>query len=317
MTTSSTPWLTVVMPVHGGEAWIDATLASLAAEADDGIEILLIDSSPTSTTRDMASAYHDRLALRVVARPDLPMWPAKTNFGVELARAAHVCWLHQDDIWLPGRAVAVRGWIEQAPDAVLHLSPSAIIDSGGRTKGIWHCPFVTEGRVEADVLLARLLVQNFVAAPAPVYRKDAWLTCGGLDERLWYTADWDIWLKLVAEGAVCHHRAVTTGFRIHGNSLTVTGSRDAQDFAEQMQIVLDRHLPRLRRRTHAVRRISQASIAINTALAGAAIGDLTGLLPAFAKVIALGPVGIYRYLHCSRIMERVLPRVRARLAGAF
>jgi hypothetical protein len=29
------PWLTVVMPVHCGEAWIDATLASLEGEADD------------------------------------------------------------------------------------------------------------------------------------------------------------------------------------------------------------------------------------------------------------------------------------------
>jgi hypothetical protein len=245
------------------------------------------------------------------------MWPAKTNFGVEIARAAHVCWLHQDDIWLPGRAAAVRNWLDDAPDAVLHLSSSAIVDGGGRVRGIWRCPFKIEGPLDAETLLERLLVQNFIAAPAPVYRKDAWLACGGLDEPLWYTADWDVWMKLAAEGSVCHHPAVTTGFRVHGTSLTVTGSRDAQNFAAQMQIVLDRHLPRLRRRSRIVRRTSQASIAVNTALAGAAIGNLAGLLPAFGKVVALGPIGIHRYLRDSRILERVLPRVRAKLSGAF
>jgi glycosyltransferase involved in cell wall biosynthesis len=316
LTSVCMPWLTVVMPVHCGETWLDATLASLAAEADDGIEVLLIDSSPTPATRNLAYAYQDRLALRIITRPDLQMWPAKTNFGVEIARADHVCWLHQDDVWFPGRAAAVRSWIDAAPKAVLHLSPSAIIDGNDRAQGIWRCPFTTEGQIQTNTLLTRLLIQNFIAAPAPVYRKDAWLACGGLDEPLWYTADWDIWLKLAAMGDVYHHRAVTTGFRIHATSLTVTGSRNAQDFAEQMQIVLDRHLPRLHQRPD-VKRTAQASIAVNTALAGAADGNLAALLPALGKVIALGPLGVFRYFRYSRIVERILPRVRAKLTGAF
>jgi GT2 family glycosyltransferase len=314
---SGMPWLSVIMPVHFGEAWIDAALASLAAEADRGVEILLIDSSPTTATRDIARSYEDRLDLRIIVRPDLPMWPAKTNFGVEIARASHVCWLHQDDIWLHGRAAAVRNWIDVAPDAVLHLSSSAIIDGGGRVRGIWRCPFAIEGRLDPETLLERLLVQNFVAAPAPIYRKDAWLACAGLEENLWYTADWDVWLKLAAQGSVCHHTAVTTGFRVHNKSLTVTGSRDGHKFAAQMQIVLDRHLPRLRRRPRMIRRTSQASIAMNTALAAAAIGNWASLLPALGKIVALGPVGMHRYLRDSRILERVLPRVRTKLAGAF
>ena len=69
---------------------------------------------------------------------------------------------------------------------------------------------------------------------------------GGLDEMLWYTGDWDIWLKLAAQGPVYHHREVTTAFRVHRASLTITGSRDGADFEQQMRTVLDRHLPSLR-----------------------------------------------------------------------
>jgi hypothetical protein len=150
-----------------------------------------------------------------------------------------------------------------------------------------------------------------------VFRKDAWLACGGLDEKLWYTADWDIWLKLAASGAVYYHDRLTAGFRIHGDSLTMTGSRDVADFARQMQVVLERHMGRLDASSKAVLRAARASIAVNTALASASAGDLSGLLRAAGALLRLGPGGMRRYLRDSRIVERVAPRLRARLGGAI
>jgi glycosyltransferase involved in cell wall biosynthesis len=314
---TSAPWLTVIMPTHRGEQWIDASLRSLAAEAAEGVEVLVLDSSPTPATLDIARGYSDRLHLRAVERRDLLMWHAKTNFGVQIADSNHICWLHQDDLWLPGRAAAVRAWIESAPNASLHLAPSAIIDRSGRLLGVWRCPLPTNGELPSVLVTERLLVQNFVAAPSPVFRKDAWLACGGLDEKLWYTADWDMWLKLAASGPVYYHDGVTTGFRIHGGSLTVAGSRDVADFAQQMQIVLDRHLSRFCDRSMSVERVGLASIAVNTALAAASAGDLRGLLPAVFKVLQLGPAGIRRYIRDSRIVDRMAPRMRAKLGGAF
>jgi glycosyltransferase involved in cell wall biosynthesis len=314
---TSAPWLTVIMPTHRGEQWIDASLRSLAAEAAEGVEVLVIDSSPTPATLDIARGYSVRLHLRAVERRDLLMWHAKSNFGVEIAESNHICLLHQDDLWFPGRAAAVRAWIEFAPKAPLHLAPSAIMDRSGRTLGVWRCPLPTNGVLPSVLVMERLLVQNFVAAPSPVFRKDAWLACGGLDEKLWYIADWDIWLKLAASGPVYYHDGVTTGFRIHGGSLTVAGSRDVADFAQQMQIVLDRHLARFCDRSKSVDLAGRASIAVNSALAAASAGDLRGLLPAVSKVLRLGPAGIRRYLRDSRIVDRVALRMRAKLGGAF
>lgn len=314
--TVSAPWLTVIMPSYCGEQWIDASLRSVAAEETDGVEVLVIDSSPTPTTLDIVRKYSDRLNLRIFERRDLVSWHTKTNFGVEVAEASHICWLGVDDLWFPGRADAVRAWIEAAPDASLHVAPSAIIDRRGRKLGVWRCPLPTNGGLPSALVTERLLVQNFIAAPAPVFRKNAWLACGGLDKDLWYTADWDMWLKLAARGPVCHHDEVTIGFRIHDSSLTMTGSRNVADFTRQMQIVLDRHLPQLCG-SKSVERAARASIAVNTALAAASAGDVSGLLRAATGVLRLGPGGICRYLRDSRIVDRVVPRVRAKLGGAF
>ena len=313
----SPPWLTVIMPAYQGEQWINFALSSLAAEPTEGIEVLLIDGSPTPGTRDIASKYTDRLRLRIVERPDLRSWHDKTNVAVNLCESTHLCWLHVDDLWFPGRAAAVRAWIQAAPAAALHLAPCAIIDKNGRRLGIWHCPLPTERELPKALVIERLLVQNFIGAPAPVIRKDAWLACGGLDESLWYTADWDLWLKLAAIGPVYYHDNVTTGFRIHGSSLTVTGSRNAADFRQQMQIVLDRHLGLASDAGKHIERCARASISVNTALAAASGGERRGLAGAACEVLRLGPAGIHRYLRDSRILERLAPRLRARLRGEF
>jgi hypothetical protein len=138
-----------------------------------------------------------------------------------------------------------------------------------------------------------------------------------LDENLWYTADWDMWLKLAACGPVYYHNCVTVGFRIHESSLTVTGSHDTAAFTQQMQIVLNRHLTKFGGRSEAIERAARASIAVNTALSSASAGNLNNLLRASLEVVRLGPVGISRYLRDSRIVERVAPRIRAKLTGAF
>lgn len=311
------PWLTVLIPSYCGEQWIGASLTSLVSQAAEGVEVLLIDSSPTPATRDIAHRYSDRLRLRVLERCDLLSWQRKTNVGVELAESSHICWLGVDDVWLPGRAAAARNWIDADPYAPLHLAPSAIIDKNGRRLGVWRCPLAADSELKSALVTERLLVQNFIAAPAPVFRRDAWLDCGGLDENLWYTADWDMWLKLVARCSVYYHDRVTVGFRIHNDSLTATGSRDAEVFMRQMEIVLDRHLSKLGGLREDVERAARASITVNTALALASAGDRSGLLRAASEILRLGPTGIRRYFRDSRIVERMAPRVRAKFTGTY
>ena len=312
------PLLTVVMPVHDGADLIDATLASLVAAHTEGLEIIVIDSSPTDSTCKIVETFLEKLPLEILRRPDLKPWQIKTNFGVELAAADHVCILHQDDLWLPSRMDVVRNWIAAAPHAPLHFAPTIVIDREGRHMGRWACPLPAEQPLAAEFMLERLLVQNFVAVPAIVFRRDAWLACGGMDRTLWYTPDWDIWMKLAASGPVIYHDQATTAFRIHGNSQTVTGSRDADAFRAQMQIVLDRHITRLPARIRRkVEPAALASIGINVSLAAASGGSFSALVQAGRTMVSLGPIGMRRYLRDSRLRERVLPRLRAKLAKAF
>jgi glycosyltransferase involved in cell wall biosynthesis len=311
----ATPWLSVLMPTYNGERYLRETFASLAAQDERGFECVVIDGGSTDGTRDIIEEYSRQLDIRLFVRPDFPDWVSKTNFAFGEARAAHVCMLHHDDLWLPGRARAVKQALARHPEVVMVLHASHFIDAEGTTLGTWRCPLEPEPKVYSpSELLEQMLVQSFISCPAPTFRRDAALTVGGIDEKLWYTGDWDFYLKLAEQGRAVYLPEVLSAFRIHGSSLTVTRSANVEDFQQQLATVLARHIGTIENATRrrAIGRASQASNAVNVALAAALHGSYALLPGAFLRLVALGPIGWRRYFRDSRIVERVGARLRAR-----
>jgi glycosyltransferase involved in cell wall biosynthesis len=315
----SQPWLSIVMPVHNGECWLEVTLRSLVEQEDRDFECVIIDSSAKDASLKIIEHFARDLTISVHHRPDVLPWPEKTNLAVSMARANYIAMLHQDDLWLPNRTRELRLQTKAFPDAVMLLFPSLIVDSRRRALGVWRCPLPSDSdTIPPELLIERLFVQNFIALPAPVIRRDAYLAVAGMDASLWYTADWDLYLKLALAGPVAYREEPTTCFRIHGDSLTMKGSRSTAEFRAQMETVLDRYSDCIpsKNRTH-VLRVARASIEVNTALAAANNGKFSELSPALIAVARLGPAGLWRYLRDSRLIERVAPRLQARLAGAL
>ena len=312
------PWLSAIVPSHNGDRWLAAALQSVVAQRDQGIEIIVVDSSDASNSLEIVERFSDALAIRAYRRPDLASWMEKTNFGVEMANADWICFLHKDDLWLPSRCSTVGGWVAAQPAGVMHLHPAYIVDEAGKRLGLWRCPLPSgESPVPAQLLLERLLVQNFIAVPTPTIRRDAYLKVGGLDKHLWYTADWDLYLKLLSIGNVYYHTEALACYRIHGSSLTTSGSRSLDEFRTQMETVVDRHIAKLDARQKETLRMAMISIDVNVALAAASRGKPAQLIKAIATLLALGPREIRRYFYHSRIIERTYPRLRARIAGAL
>jgi glycosyltransferase involved in cell wall biosynthesis len=312
-------WLSVIVPSHNGQRWLSTALQSIADQKERGIEVIVIDSSTENTSLAIAESFSTQVVIRALRRPDLLSWMAKTNFGAEQAKGNWICMLHQDDLWLPNRSAELRNWLLSQPDAVMHLHPCYIVDEVGRRLGLWRCPLPADGSpVPAQLLYERLLVQNFIGIPTPAIRRDAYLMAGGLDKTLWYTADWDLYLKIASIGNICYHLTPLACFRIHKNSLTVLGSRDINDFRHQHSTVLYRHLSKIAPDSRTpVRRIAEASIEVNVALAAAAAGRFSGIRKAIQCILLLGPRGISRYFSYSRIADRAIPRMLALAVGRF
>lgn len=305
------PWLTVVMPVHRGGDWLDEALASIPEPGSNGtIAVIIRDSTPEGPSTAPIDPHRARLPIDYEYWPDVASWTRKTNLGVEAAKSEHVCTLHQDDIWLKERVNLAQRMIAKHPDAALYLTAASIIDGASNTLGVWTPPLETAVQ-KPGVYRDRLLVQNSIAMPAPIWKRDAYLASGGLDDTLWYTPDWDLWLKLADYGPVVYEPEPTAAFRIHGSSLTMTGDRG------EMERELNTVLARYASEDTGMRALAWASAKVNTKLAEASTGALSAALGALTNIARLGPIGAVRYLHYSRLAQRVMPRLRLRLKGAL
>ena len=213
------PWLSVIVPSHNGERWLAAALQSVADQKDNGIEVIVVDGSATDASLEIVKSFSDKLLIRAQRRCDLEILDGKDQFRCRAGPSRSSCILHQDDLWLPNRCAELRKWLSTQSDGVMHLHPSYIIDESERRLGLWRCPLPAgEAPVQAHILIERLLVQNFIGIPAPTIRRDAYLSIGGLDNTLWYTADWDLYLKLSAIGGVYYHSSPLVCFRVHKES---------------------------------------------------------------------------------------------------
>jgi hypothetical protein len=277
------------------------------------VELIVVDDGSSDGTVPLVERLTRGTDTRLLRPGRLGSWVAATNFGLRQARGEWCCLLHQDDLWLPGRLARLRAELPRARGALL-LHDARFVDPDGAPLGDWRCPLAA-GEVASDAFLERLLVQNFIAIPSPVFRRAEALRAGGLDEALWFSADWDLWLRLGALGPVRFLAEPLAAFRLHQASQTAARPASQAEWERQLSTVLDRHLagwPVQGGRRRRVERAARASVAVNSALAAAARGARISWSPLALRLLGLGPPGWRRYLRDSRIVERLGARLRLR-----
>ena len=312
------PLLSVVMPTYNGERYLLPALESLLPQLDDGVELVVVDDGSTDGTVELVERLTRGTATRILRPGRMGNWVAATNLGLREARSEWACFLHQDDLWLPGRVAQLQEALTTAPGALV-VHDTRFIDPLGATLGHWTLP-LPAGDVDPAEFTERLLVQNFVSINAGTFRRAVALEQGGLDERLWFSADWDLWLRMAGRGPVRVLREELGAYRVHPESQTAARKIGAGEWEDQLGTVLDRHLaawPVLGPRRRAVERAARCSVAVNSALAVAARGGQAAWLPLALRLLALGPLGWRRYLRDSRIVQRLTPRLRLRWRPHF
>ena len=305
------PWLSVIIPTYNGSKYLATALNSIVVQQDKSIECIVIDDGSTDDTIAIAQSYAARLNIKLITKARAGNWVVNTNHALTEATGKYACFLHQDDLWLEGRLNQIRKAIAAYPQASLYLHDSMFVDERGKPLGLWRCPLANKrGIVTTEKAIDKLLVQNFIAIPAPVFKRSAALEIGGLNEELWYTADWDFWLKLAALGDTCYIPQALAAFRVHADSQTIRRSSSVAEFRQQMRTVVDKHLTN---RANRIGKVAFFSTEVNTTLAAIVHGESPNLLKLALDFLLLSPTGWWRYWQDSRIQERISARLKAKL----
>jgi GT2 family glycosyltransferase len=151
---------------------------------------------------------------------------AAINEGLASAETDFVAWLNADDVYRSGGLGALISALDANPSASFAYGDADLIDWGGNT--------VARYRV-SDWSRDRFARRCFVAQPATLIRRSAWLAVGGLDASLHMALDYDLWWRLAAlNDPVYVHRTVAAT-RIHPETKTM--SRPIAHYREAMSVV--------------------------------------------------------------------------------
>jgi glycosyltransferase involved in cell wall biosynthesis len=313
-------WLSVLIPTYNGDKYLKDTLDSILEQNERNVEYIIIDDGSTDQTISIIKNYENKIPIKLFENRRIGNWVANTNFALQNASGEYVCLLHQDDLWLNNRLKTIKKVLNDCPDTDLLLHPSILINDRGKKLGLWTCPLPAFPKyVNRHILIERLLIQNFISIPAPVFKREVALQVGGMNEKLWYTADWDLWLRIAfhkPSDKIIYYPHALSAFRIHSSSQTVTRSSKTGEFYNQLNTVAHNYLDKWEVSEYRKKRVqvlAEFSIQVNTVLAAIAHRKRSRLelIKLFLSCLSLGPLGVYQYLRASRIQERVIARLKA------
>lgn len=310
------PFISVICPVYNGEKFLPQALDSILAQQENEIECICIDDGSADSSLSILEKYQDKLALKIERKTNRN-WVANTNYAISIAKGEYLCFLHQDDVWFPERLTHLKKLAMKHRETELFIHASAFINGAGNIVGSWNCPLPPyPAPIPSALLIERLLVQNFISISGVIFKREAALKTTGLDEALWYTADWDFWLQLASNTNAFYLPEPLSGFRIHSNSQTILGSMDTADLKNQLEMVLYKHIEKLDNlptQKKAVLSVAEFSILVNVTLAQILHNERIDILKLPFRFLKLTPAQWLRYFRDSRLLERALPRIKENL----
>ncbi len=197
----------LIMPVRAPAPFLDEALESALAQ----------DAPP-----DERALVHD-------VRGHGPAATRDAALG-QIGDCDWVALLDADDAWEPGKLAAQREAIAQHPDAVVCFGRATAVGRDGRPTRE-RLPELSAGVHAADELAPVLYRANSIPTSSALVRRDALEQAGGFAGPAPLASDWDLWLRLVAQGGVfvCEPRA-RIRYRRHAGGVTA----DVAAMAESM-----------------------------------------------------------------------------------
>lgn len=179
----------ISVPVGAWHPLLPTCFASLACQTGE-IRVSLLDASGDSRVRDAADQYGGLFAFRRHG-PDEGQSAAIVE-GWERVEGDILGWLNVDDFLYPGAIEKARTQFEENPSAGAVFGHSAVCDQNGRMTG-YHWG--------VDPSAKALRLGCSISQPSCFFRRSIYESVGGLNTSLHYTMDWDLWLRLLDDGA--------------------------------------------------------------------------------------------------------------------
>ncbi|MDR3490298.1 MAG: glycosyltransferase [Bradyrhizobium sp.] len=138
------------------------------------------------------------------------------NCGLEAAAGELVVFLDDDDLLFADHIETLVAALAADPGAVAAYSLAWDVPTTMRDRAAGQCEegeFIHHDFMAREVDFAALLVQNYFPMQSVLFRRDLFLTRGGLDPTLDALENWDLWLRYVRGNRFAYVPKTTSLYR--------------------------------------------------------------------------------------------------------
>lgn len=230
MSSIQCPRISIVTPSYNQAQFLEQTLDSVLSQGYPNLEYIVMDGGSTDGSADIIRRHEKHLS-HWQSRRDGGQ-SAAINAGFKRATGDIFCWINSDDFFKAG-ALKKAGELLANDSPIWMVGGCELVDVRGR---------VFDTRLPPHDMKPALLDwwQGWFAQQSTFWTRSMWKAAGPLDERLQYSMDYDLWLRMAAVGPPTIVPDALAGYRFHDEAKCFAGNRG--ELTRENRRVLSRHL---------------------------------------------------------------------------
>ena len=238
-----TPLVSIGIPTYNGAKYLRESVESVLGQTCRDFELVLIDDASSDETWAIAQAYA-RMDPRVLAIRNSKTLGLVANFNqcIELTKGRYVCVWHQDDVMTPQNIEKKVALLEANPQVgFVHSNILMIDDDGQILSEHWESDSRQDCVCPGTDFFLKMIQpgKNYVCCPSVLARRECYDKLGYFRKELFFTCDWEMWMRLSLYYDVGCLGAPLIHFRRHTGSESY---RIEGTIAEIEQELLAKHL---------------------------------------------------------------------------
>lgn len=200
--------VSIILPVHNGEAFLDYAIKSILNQTYSNFELIIVNDCSTDNSLNIINLFAEKDERIVVINNEAnKKLPASLNIGHKKALGNYITWTSDDNILKSNFLENLINTILEKQVDVVYSNYDVINDNGDLIRN--HKTGPTE----------HILFGNKIGA-AFIYKKEVFNELNGYDESLFLLEDYDFWLRACAKFKVLYLDDNLYQYRVHSDSLT-------------------------------------------------------------------------------------------------
>lgn len=184
--------ISVLMPVYNQQNYLKKAIESILCQTFKNFEFLILDDASTDSSLKIIKNFKDK-RIKIFSQKKRQGLAKSLNFLIKKAKGVYLARMDGDDVSEKNRLVRELDFLEKKPQVAMVGCWAKIIDKNGKFIGVFKYPTSYE-QIKKEILKYNPFVHSSI-----MIRKKILMTIGGYDPNLFYSQDYDLFLKLASK----------------------------------------------------------------------------------------------------------------------